>query len=453
MKTIRFLGAVGTVTGSKFLVEDGDTRVLVDCGLFQGHKELRLLNREAFPIEPESIAAVALTHAHLDHSGYLPLFVRNGYQGKVFATSGTAALCSIILPDSGRIQEEDARYANKAGYSRHKPALPLYTEEDAKNALKLLEVIPFEDPVDIAKGFRLTLHTAGHILGASSAHLDGSASVLFSGDLGRSDDLLMGPPATGLGTDYLVVESTYGDREHPEEDPLEALAEVITKTIRRGGIVLIPAFAVGRAQLIILAVDRLRREGRIPDVPMYLDSPMATDVLQLYSHHCEEHRLSPEECGRLSGAATLVTTVSQSKALDHRSEPMILISASGMATGGRVLHHLRVFATDPQSTILFVGYQAGGTRGAAMTTGATTVKIHGELVPIRAEVALLNNFSAHADAPAIVEWLRSFRRMPKKTFVVHGEPEASIALAERIGRELGWSCAVPGYGDRFTLEE
>jgi len=448
---IKFLGGTSTVTGSKFLVTDRKTSLLVDCGLFQGLKEWRLRNREPFPVEPGSVDAVVLTHAHLDHAGYLPLFVKNGFSGPVFATSGTLQLCSILLPDSGRIQEEDARYANKKGFSKHVPAEPLYTERDAETSLRQIEPLPFAVPFRQGD-IEAILRPAGHILGAAMVELTGSGeTVIFSGDLGRDDDLLMSPPSSGLGGDWIVVESTYGDRVHPSQDHLEKLAHLIRSTIEKGGAVLIPAFAVGRAQALIYSVYLLKKEGRVPDIPLFLDSPMATNVLNLYGAHVGEHRLSKAECDALTSAATLVTTVSQSKALSVSSEPRIIISASGMATGGRVLHHLRALAGNRRNTIVFAGYQAEGTRGAAIVSGASSVRIHGSEVSIGAQVEILEQFSAHADSDAVLAWLSGLSKKPKGVFVVHGERSASEVLRARIHEELGLTATVPDYLDEVDL--
>lgn len=443
---ITFLGATGTVTGSRFLVSHDSQDVLVDCGLFQGLKELRLRNREPFPIDPWKIRSLILTHAHLDHSGYTPLLVREGFDGPVYGSPGTRQLCSILLPDSGRIQEEDARYANKEGFSKHDPALPLYTEADANEALLRFEPVRFGALAAASKDISFRLEPAGHILGASLVRVESQdASILFSGDLGRSNDLLMNPPTPGLEADWVVVESTYGGREHPSENALDVLAEIITKTAARGGVVLIPAFAVGRAQALIFALELLKKRGRITDVPVYLDSPMATDVLQLYGGHVGEHRLSASQCAEMTSAATLVNSVAQSKALMTRSGPMIVISASGMATGGRVLHHIKAFAPDPRNTILFAGYQAEGTRGHAMAGGAKSVKVHGSHVAIEAEVIVLHHFSAHAGPEEILDWLRTLSRAPRGVFVVHGESDSSHALKKRIEDDLGWTAKVPDY--------
>lgn len=449
---LSFLGGVGTVTGSKYLLEAGGRRILVDCGLFQGFKQLRLRNWEKLPVDPRTIDTVILTHAHIDHTGYLPLLVRNGFDGRILCTAATRDLCGILLPDSGHLQEQDAAFANRYGFSKHHPALPLYTEADARAALPRLTPIDYGSPHVLGNGLTLTFLYAGHILGAAMAMLSHQGTaVVFSGDLGRPNDPVMRDPATIAATDYLVVESTYGDRKHDATDPQEALAEVITRTAGRGGTVLIPAFAVGRAQMLLYHLYRLKSAHRIPDLPIFLDSPMAIDAGDIFHEHRRDHRLSAAECRAVCGIARHTRSVDESKAIDRNHVPAIVISASGMATGGRVLHHLKVFAPDPRNTVLFAGFQAGGTRGAAMLAGASQVKIHGFYVPIAAEVANLDMLSAHADADEIMSWLRNFQRPPRRTFVTHGEPAAADALRHRIEEELGWDCRVPEYLERADL--
>lgn len=451
---IQFLGAAGCVTGSKYLVTSGSTRILIDCGLFQGYKQLRLRNWEPLPIDPSALDAVVLTHAHLDHSGYLPLLVKNGFRGKAFCTDATADLCAILLPDSGHLQEEDAAFANRHRFSKHSPALPLYTEDDARRSLRHLSPVEFHArQIRIAGPFSATFHPAGHILGASIVALtDGHTTITFSGDLGREHDVLMMPPAIIEETDYLVVESTYGNRQHPDSDPMAVLGQVISDTAARGGVVVIPAFAVGRAQALLYYVSLLKTAGAIPALlPVFLDSPMARDATGIYRKHRQYHRLTPDQCRQMCHAANIVNTVEESKAIDQAPGPKVVIAASGMATGGRVLHHIRAYATDRRNTILFAGYQAGGTRGAAMLAGAESVKIHGEYIPIRAQVALVDNLSAHADSNEIMRWLGGFKRPPRNTFITHGEPEAADALRLRIQEELKWPCRVPDYRDSFTL--
>lgn len=447
---VTFLGATATVTGSKYLVESKGQRVLVDCGLFQGFKQLRLRNWSQQPFDPAALDAVVLTHAHLDHSGYVPLLVRNGYRGPVYATAATKDLCRIMLPDSGHLQEEEAEYANRKGYSRHRPALPLYTEDEARASLKWLEACPFDEDVDLGRELALRFHRAGHILGAASVQLaNGDGSILFSGDVGRPHDPIVGGPDDRHDADFLVVESTYGDRRHDPEDPEAELERILRRVLARKGSVVIPAFALGRAQLVLYYLYRLREHGRIPAVPVFLDSPMAVGVTELFCNH--ETLLSPDEARRVCGVADYVGSIEESKALDRRKDPVIIVSASGMATGGRVLHHIKALGPDPKNAIVFVGYQAGGTRGAALTHGADSVKIHGEYVSIRAEVTNLGNLSAHADQQELVDWTASFKRPPRRTFVTHGEPRAADALRQRLERELGHEVTLPEYRETIDL--
>lgn len=449
---LEFLGATGTVTGSRYLLRAGGARVLVDCGLFQGLKHLRLRNRAPFPAADAGFDAVVLTHAHLDHSGYLPLLARNGYAGPVYCTPATAELCGILLPDSGHLQEEEAEYANRRGYSKHHPALPLYTRADAERSLELLRPVPFDVDTPVAPGVSLRFSRAGHILGAASARLSAHGrAVLFSGDLGRPSDPVLLPPAPPQAADYLVVESTYGDRRHPTEDPRAALAAVVRRTVARGGVVVIPSFAVGRAQTLLVLLSALRSEGAIPSVPVFLDSPMAADATRILLRYPDEHRLGAAECAAAKDSVTIVRDVEGSKAIDRRRGPMIVISASGMATGGRVLFHLERFAPEPRNTILLVGYQAAGTRGEALQAGARELKMHGGYVPVRAEVVMLEGLSAHADADEIVAWLRRAPAPPRRVFVTHGEPAAADALRGRIEEELRWPASVPRDGEAVRL--
>ena len=447
---ITFLGATGTVTGSKYLVEIGRHRLLVDCGLFQGFKQLRLRNRAGLPFAPD---AAILTHAHLDHSGALPLLVNDGYRRAVHCTEATAALCAILLRDSGRLQEDEAERANRYGYSKHRPALPLYTEADAERALTLLAPTPFLLEFEPVPGVRARFIPAGHLLGAAMVELRAEGKVLlFSGDLGRPHDLLMQPPADVERADWLVVESTYGDRLHDTADPRDRLADCITRTAARGGVVVVPSFAVGRAQALLWLVHLLRSERRIPSaLPVYLNSPMATDVTRLYRRFQGEHRLDPAQCEAMCRAATIVNTVEESKQLNQGTWPRVIIAASGMATGGRVLHHLRAFAPDARNTILLSGYQAGGTRGRALLDGAAAIKIFGEYVPVRAEVVAMDTLSAHADYAETLAWLRRFTAGPARTFITHGEPPAADALRLRIEESLGWDCTVPEYRETVRL--
>jgi len=449
---VTFWGAAETVTGSRFVVDTGSARVLVDCGLFQGVKRLRQMNWEPFPVDPASLDAVVLTHAHIDHSGYLPGLVRNGFRGFIWSTPGTAALARILLPDTAHLQEEEARYANKRRSSRHKPALPLFTQDDAKRALKRLRPQEVGEPFAVAKGLEAQFSPAGHILGAASVLLsDGTRSVLISGDLGRSADPVMLPPAPPLAADHIVVESTYGDRAHPEADPAESLADAVNSTVGRGGIILIPVFAVGRAQTILHLLAGLRRDGRIPSVPTFLNSPMAVSATQLFLDSNAEHRLDARQLAELSEGVKMVRSVEDSKKLTARGGPMIVLSASGMLAGGRVLHHLFQVAPNHRNTILLAGFQAAGTRGEALLRGANKLRVFGEDVPIRAHVVHVDSLSAHADADELIAWLASAPKRPAAVSVVHGEAGAADTLRRRIRHELDWPAAVPRAGDTIEI--
>jgi metallo-beta-lactamase family protein len=451
--SISFLGAAGTVTGSKYLVEREGHRLLVDCGLFQGFKALRLRNWERMPVDPRSIENVLLTHAHIDHSGYLPLLARHGFHSGIHCSAATEELCGILLPDAGHLQEQDAEFANRHGYSKHKPALPLFTEADARKVLGLFHAVPFHRAQTLKGGASFTLYRAGHILGAASIVVEwGRTRIAFSGDLGRFNDLLMPAPEAVGEAHYVVVESTYGNRAHDPRNPEDSLEEAIAPVLRRGGTVVIPAFAVGRAQSLLYHLDRLKISGRLPKlVPVYLDSPMALDASDMFCRHSEDHRLGEQECRGFCGRTTYVRSAEESKAITTNQVPKIIISASGMATGGRVLHHLKHYAPDPKNAIVFAGFQAGGTRGAAMVGGAEAIKIHGAYVPVRANVANIETLSAHADAEEIMRWLGNFREPPRAIFITHGEPAASDALRHRIEEQLGWTCVVPDHSQRVEL--
>ena len=450
---LTFLGATETVTGSRYLLRAGDKHLLIDCGLFQGFKQLRLRNWMPFPIRPAVIDAVVLTHAHIDHSGYLPLLVKNGFGGKIHCTPPTAALCSILLRDSGHLQEEEAARANRYAYSKHRPALPLYTLEDAELSLPRLSGVAFDEEFEPVPGVRVRLLPAGHILGAAMVSISTEGqTLLFSGDLGRPHDLIMRAPAVVHEADHLIVESTYGNRLHDPADPRDKLAETIRRTTARGGTVIVPSFAVGRAQQLLYLMHLLKAEGRIPStLPVYLNSPMAADVTDLYRQFGDEHRLTLEQCRAMGHAATIVNSVEQSRALNESPLPKVIIAASGMATGGRVLHHLQSLAPDARNTILFTGFQAGGTRGRSLIDGATSIKIFGNYVPVRAEVVAFDNLSAHADYAEILDWLRNFGKPPRRTFVTHGEPAAADAMRLRIDETLHWDCTVPEHGQTIVL--
>ena len=443
---LTFLGATNTVTGSKFLLTLSNKNILIDCGLFQGLKELRLRNWTKFPVEPKSIDAIILTHAHIDHSGYLPLLVKNGFKGKVYCSQATRDLCAVLLPDSGYLQEEEAKFLNKHGTTKHKPALPLYTKIDAENALTHLAAIPMRKHYKLDDETTLSLIPAGHILGATYVeirHYD--TTILFSGDLGRPNDLIMHPPTIVQAADYLVLESTYGNRLHKKVDPLDELEAIITRTITRGGTVVIPAFAVGRAQHLLYLMYLLKEQKRIPNVPIYLDSPMAKEATNLFVRHSELHRLDEALSKRVGEVAICVGTKEESQALDTVETPKIIISASGMLEGGRVLHHIKKFAPDANSTVIFAGYQAAGTRGADMIGGKESIKMFGVDVPVKAEVQVLSNMSAHADYEEILEWLGKFNHHPRKVFITHGEPEAALSLKEKIHERFKWQCVIPEY--------
>ncbi|WBY01323.1 MBL fold metallo-hydrolase [Ramlibacter tataouinensis] len=442
--TLTFLGAAGTVTGSRYLLAHGGRRLLVDCGLFQGLKQLRLRNWDRFPVDPHAIDAVVLTHAHIDHSGYLPALAKQGFRGPVHATEATCELAGILLPDSGHLQEEEAEFANRHGFSKHHPALPLYTEDDARRVLRQLRRTPFHSVFEPIPGVRVQFIPAGHILGAASVHVqwDGG-SVLFSGDLGRDEDILMRPPETPPAADTVLIESTYGERAHLEEDPATTLAEVVSRTAARGGVVVIPAFAVGRAQALMHLVAQLKEQRRMPDVPVFLNSPMAANVTELYHRYRAQHRLDEAQCRAMCQAVRIVNTVEESQRLNEMRVPAVIIAASGMATGGRVVHHLKAFAPDRRNTILLAGYQAAGTRGAALAGGAPEVKIHGEYVKVRAEVVSLGSLSAHADRSELLNWLGKLPSAPRQVFVTHGEPVASDSLRLAIEDTHGFACSVP----------
>jgi metallo-beta-lactamase family protein len=449
---LSFLGGAGTVTGSKYLVEHAGRSLLVDCGLFQGFKSLRLKNWAPFPVAPDKVDAVVLTHAHLDHSGYLPLLTKRGFRGPVFCSQATSDLAAILLPDAGHLQEKDADFANRHGFSKHKPALPLFTEADARASLKQLKPITFDKDFNLKHGATVHLRRTGHIIGAASVGLSwGDSTIVFSGDLGRYNDPTMVDPVPIDRADYLLVESTYGNRAHQPGDPAEALASIIEATVARGGTVVIPAFAVGRTQSLLFLLQQLKARKRLSNVPIFLDSPMAIDASELFCRDTADHKLSPAVCRTMCQIAQYVRSVEDSKALTANPMPKVIISASGMATGGRVLHHLKHYAPDPRNTILFAGFQAGGTRGAAMVAGADSIKIHGGYVPVRAEVRNLDMLSAHADTNEIMRWLRGFRAPPRMTFIVHGEAKASDALRQRIEEELHWPCLVPDHGQTVAL--
>ena len=449
--TITFLGGAGTVTGSKYLVQHEGQRLLIDCGLFQGYKQLRLRNWNPLPVTPTDVDAVLLTHAHLDHSGYLPLLYRQGFRGRVHATAATCDLCGILLPDSGHIQEEDAAFLNRHGYTKHSPALPLYGKHDALLSLQLLHPVGLGQTFAPLPGWKATFSSAGHILGAASVLLEvAGRRILFSGDLGRPDDRVMLPPDAPAAADTVLIESTYGNRSHPSEDLLAELGPALQRVAARGGVAVVPVFAVGRAQAVLHAIARLKAEGRIPHgLPIFLDSPMAVHTTELYVRHAALHRLQGADLKALQQVATMVETPEQSKALANRHGPMVILAASGMATGGRVLHHLARYLPDHRNMVILTGFQAAGTRGATLANGGSTVRLHGQEVPVRAEVVALQSSSAHADGTQLLAWLRRMPQAPQQVYVVHGEPEAADTLRQRIERELTWRVAVPEHGSTW----
>lgn len=462
MTTLTFLGATGTVTGSKYLLDSDRKRFLIDCGLFQGLKQLRLRNWEPFPVPPESIDAVLLTHAHIDHTGYLPRLVKSGFTGKIYATTATTDLCNIMLPDSAHLQEEDAGYANKKHFSKHSPAQPLYTVDDANKALSYFSPIPYGETIQLTTEIELTFRDAGHILGSSFVDLRIGDSnkkfrLLFSGDLGRPSRPILRNPHTVFGTDYLVIESTYGNRLHGTENTSKELAKIINDSIDRGGVLLIPAFAIGRTQELLYSIRELEEKNVIPKLPIYIDSPMAINAMQIFEKNKIDHDLE-SKVKELSGIDILKTARLQfvhmsedSKALNIIKSHAIIISASGMVTGGRILHHMFNRLPDPKNTILFIGYQAQGTRGRTILEGAESVKIHGQYVPINAKIEYIDGFSAHADYNEALAWLSNFNHPPKRIFIVHGESEESIGFAQKITSAYGWDVVIPEYLEKFEL--
>lgn len=443
---ITFLGGTGTVTGSKFLVETKNARILVDCGLFQGHKSLRERNWEEPPLDIHSLDAVILTHAHLDHSGYIPVLYKNGYRGPVFTHHATKGLCKILLADSGNIQEEDAKYLSKHRLSKHENPLPLYDRATAEACMKLFESIDFDEQVSV-KDVVFHLQSAGHILGAASIIMEAAGKRLgFSGDVGRPDDILMKPPKPLPELDVLLLESTYGNRRHDEEDAFEQLKDIVNETAKSGGVLLIPSFAVGRAQCLQHMLATLMNENKVPRMPIYLDSPMAINVSGIYCQHASEHRLNHDQCMAMCNLATYTKSVEESKAISDQHYPHIIIAGSGMATGGRILHHFKRLLSKQNTSVLFPGYQAGGTRGAKMLSGVDVIKIHGEWIPIKAKVSVLNTLSGHGDYVDIEKWLKeSALKDGTQILLIHGDPDALEGMRDHLSRETKFSIDIAGY--------
>lgn len=458
---VRLLGAAQTVTGSRFLLETRQSRVLIDCGMFQGRKDLRLRNWAPFPVDPASIDAVVLSHAHLDHSGYLPRLIKGGFGGTVFSTTRTEQLAGVLLPDSGRIHEEDAKYANRRGYSKHRPAHPLFSEQDALDALPHFSGMRFGEWATVAPDVRIRLTRAGHILGSATVavSVDGAPLLAWSGDVGRGEHPLLEPPEPPPACGTLLIESTYGDRRQAQSDGGAALGEALNRTIDGRGAVVIPAFSVDRTEVVLMAIKELIRSGQVPDVPVYLDSPLALSALEVYRAAVaqSDDEIRDEVAGSLDPFAPPglieTSTVEESKQINYAPLPAVIISASGMATGGRVVHHLRRRLPDPASAVILVGYQASGTRGARLLAGEQSIKMFGEYVPVRSEIVSIPEFSVHADAGELIDWARSCPTPPRQTIAVHGEVEAAAALAGRLTNDLGWTAAAGRNDERILLDE
>ena len=468
MAYIQFLGAAGTVTGSKHLLNvsgDGSgksgTQVLIDCGLFQGKKEWRERNWQDVPIAAKEIDCLILTHAHLDHCGWIPRLVKQGYRGPIYATPSTIDLCSIILPDSGHLQEEDAEFHNKFKTSKHDPALPLYTMEEAQECMQYFKPVDFGITQQIAPDVSFRFVHAAHILGSSMAEVTVASAgrsatrLLFTGDIGRVRDQHVAPgkvvysgPEAGETADILVMESTYGNRNHPKTDPRPELADLIRKTVARGGSVVVPAFAVERTQKFVFMLKELMESGQCPRVPVYCDSPMAIKAVEIFLKHTEEYSDVTKQLVSRYGSPlqwqgfTFAQTAEESKKINDSRFPCVIISSSGMVTGGRIQHHLIQRLPDPRNTVLFIGFQAPGTRGFTIKSGAPEVKIFGQMIPVRAQVAALEQFSDHADTPELLEWLRTFSNQPRTTYLVHGEQEASSQLRDAMTKELRWNVQI-----------
>ena len=459
---LKFFGGARTVTGSKYLLEVNDTKILIDCGLFQGIKELRVKNWEQFPIDVENIDAVLITHAHIDHTGYLPRLVREGYGGPIYCTKPTENLMQIMLMDSAKLQEEEAAFARKKGYSKHENPQPLYNARDVEKVLPMIKSYDYNEQVPINGEINIKFHNAGHILGAAIIEvlLDGNSQekrILFSGDLGRNEDVLLYPPEEFHCADILLIESTYGNRENPQGDHLTQLAEVVNRSLERGGCLLIPAFAVGRTQTILYYLKLLSESGRIPDVPIYFDSPMAFSVTEIYLKYFEYHKLEESSLQLNNGSAfdfrnlEYKQTQSESIGINDVHRNAIIISSSGMCTGGRIMHHLFHRLQRPDDTILFIGYQAEGTRGRRILEGEETVKLFGLEIPVKCHVEKLEGFSAHADRSELLEWIDNFQDSPKNVFVVHGEDQSTKEFAKLIHKKYNWNVTAPSYHETYEL--
>lgn len=462
MAKVSFYGAAGTVTGSRYVLEVQDKKYLIDCGLFQGTKENRLRNWEPFPVAPQEIDKVFLTHAHIDHTGYLPRFCKDGFRGNIHSTYATAELCDILLKDSAHLQEEDAEWANKKGFSKHTPALPLYTIEDAEKALKRFDPLYYGQDFFMENNVRVKFKDAGHILGSSFIEFktrsrDNTRKILFSGDFGRAGHRILREPVQVFDVDYLILESTYGNRRHDDLDPTEELTRIILESRDRGGVLVIPSFAIGRTQQLLYTIRELEAEKKIPVLDVYIDSPMGITATEVFRKYIADYSLTSRmeflENKRLflTKKVRFCRTVPESKEINAIKKNAVIISSSGMATGGRILHHLVHRLPESQNTILMIGFQAQGTRGRTILDGAPSVKIHGFEVPIKARVESISGFSGHGDYHEILAWLMGFNQPPEKIFLVHGEPEASLAMAEKIRKQFNWNVVIPNLGDSFDL--
>ncbi|MBA3954272.1 MBL fold metallo-hydrolase [Candidatus Dependentiae bacterium] len=450
---ITFLGAVEGVTGSRYLVEHENIKILVDCGMFQGSQEITQSNSDPFPVDPESIDAVIVTHAHIDHTGYIPVLVKNGFRGKIYCSKGTYALCSLMLVDSGSLQERGAIKFNQRGGPDHPPAVALYTARDAENALKFFNPVDYDTVIDIGTSLKVTLVRSGHILGSSFVIVsDGKQKLTFSGDLGRPQQFMLKAPPALKQTDFLVIESTYGDRLHPQDDPIKIIGDIVNATIAKGGVIIIPCFVIGRTETILYCLHQLKQKNMIPDIPIFLDSPMAIHVANFSCDFKEEYELSSDLCKDIFTLATYTLTAEESKKIDRIEQPAIIIAGSGMADGGRVLFHLKRFISDAKNTVLFVGFQAEGTTGHALVNGEKLIKIDDEYYTVQADIRVLDSLSAHADYDEILKWVGHFENRPKKVFVTHGEKPAAEALKNKIEERFGGTVIVPKYLESFDLD-